>query len=330
MNRRRLLKALSYTVPIVILLIVPRFIKQPYVLHVLVMMGVNVVLASSLRFIAISGQFSLGHAGMVSIGAYTSAILVMRLGLSFWGALPLAGLAAMGIAFLVGYPFMRLKGIYFTMVTLFFTEVIKLTAEQWRGLTGGVAGIIAIPRPNAIIIPGVLNLTFTSKADFYYLALTLVVVTFLLLYAIEASRIGMIFLSIKQSEPLSESVGINTSRFRVLAFSIGCFFAGLDGAFYGHYLSAIAPGSFGFLLTIYIFIYMVVGGIQKFSGPAIGAVLLTLVPELSRGAKEYEPFTFAGILLLVIFFLRGGVVSLPDRLSKIIKKELWLRLKSAG
>jgi len=322
MNKRKLIKPLSYSVLIVALLLVPLLITQPYVLHILIMMAVNIGLASSLRFIATSGQFSLGHAGMVSIGAYTSALLVMKLGLSFWLAFPLSGLTAMCIAFLVGYPFVRLKGIYFTMVTLFFTEVIKLTAEQWRSLTGGVAGIIAIPRPNAIIIPGLLNANFASKADFYYLALMMVVFTLLILYAIESSRIGMTFLSIQQSEPLAESVGVNSSGFRVLAFSIGCFFAGLDGAFYCHYLSAIAPASFGFLLSINVFIYMVVGGMRRFSGPIMGAIILTLIPELARGVKEYEPFVFAGILLLVIFFLRGGVVSLPEKLSKIIKRRV--------
>jgi branched-chain amino acid transport system permease protein len=206
------------------------------------------------------------------------------------------------------------------MVTLFLTEFIKLIAEQWRGLTGGVYGITGIPRPNAIIIPELLNVSFSSKVDFYYLALIIVIVTLLILYAIESSRIGMTFLSIQQSDLLAESVGVNSTGFRVLAFSIGCFFAGLDGAFYSHYLSAIAPGSFGFLLSIYAFIYVVVGGMRKFSGPIIGAIILTLIPELSRGFKEYEPFVFAGILLLVILLLREGVVSLPERLNKIIQR----------
>jgi branched-chain amino acid transport system permease protein len=320
MNKRKIVPRLSASILLVVLLLVPLFIHQPYVVHVLIMMGVNIILASSLRFIATIGQFSLAHAGMVSIGAYASALLVMELGFSFWVALPLAGLTAMAIAFLVGYPFVRLKGIYFTMVTLFLTEFIKLLAEEWRGLSGGVAGIIAIPRPNAIIVPGLLNVTFASKVDFYYLALILVGFTLLILYAIESSRIGITFSSIQQSEPLAESVGVNSSGFRVLAFGIGCFFAGIAGAFYSHYLSAIAPGSFGFLLSIYAFIYMVVGGMRRFSGPIIGAIMLTLIPELSRGFKEYEPFVFAGILLLIILFLREGVVSLPEKLSKTIKR----------
>jgi branched-chain amino acid transport system permease protein len=320
MSKKKLVKLLSYSVLTVVLLLVPLFMTQPYILHVLIIVGVNIILASSLRFIATSGQFSLAHAGMVSIGAYTSVLLVMKLGLSSWVTFPIAGLTSMMIACLLGYPFVRLKGIYFTMVTLFLTEFIKLIAEQLRGLTGGVYGIIAIPRPNPIMISGLLNVSFSSKVDFYYLALIMVGFTLISLYAIESSRIGIALSSVRQSEALAESVGVNSSGFRVLAFSIGCFFAGLDGAFYSHYLSAIAPGSFGFLLSIYAFIYMVVGGMRKFSGPIIGAIILTLIPELSRGFKEYEPFVFAGILLLVILLLREGVVSLPERLSKIIKK----------
>ena len=316
MGRRKIVPVLGAGSLLIVLLAVPLFISQPYVLHVLIVMGVNITLATSLRFIATVGQFSLAHAGMVSIGAYTSALLVVKLGFSFWVSLPLAGLTAMSMAFLVGYPFVRLKGIYFTMVTLFLTEFITLLATEWRGLTGGVQGIISIPRPNAIIIPGLLNLTFASKADFYYLALVMIGVTLLILYAIESSRIGITFSSIRQSEALAESIGINSSGYRIFAFSIGCFFAGIAGAFYSHYFSAIAPGSFGFLLSINVFIYMVVGGMRRLSGPIIGAIILTLIPELAREVKEYEPFVFAAILLLVIFFLREGLVSLPELFSK--------------
>jgi len=320
MSKRNLVKPLSYGALLVVLFLVPAFIAQPYVLHILIMAGLNIILASSLRFIATSGQISLGHGGMVSVGAFTSALLVMRLGLSFWAALPLAGLTTMILAFLVGYPFVRLKGIYFAMVTLFLAEFIRLTAEQWKSLTGGVAGIIAIPRPNPVIIPGLLNADFTSKVDFYYLSLVMVVVTLLILYAIESSRIGMTFFSIQQSEFLAESIGIDSARFRVLAFSIGCFFAGMAGAFYSHYFTAMNPSSFGFLLGINVFIYMVVGGMLRFYGPIIGAFILTVTPELARELKEFEPFVFAGILLLIILFMPEGLISLPHRLRKIIRE----------
>jgi branched-chain amino acid transport system permease protein len=320
MNRKKMVKRMGSVALLLMLFLLPRAVTQPYVLHLLVIIGINVVLASSLRFIATSGQLSLAHAGMMSVGAYASTLLVMKLGLSFWVALPLGGLAAMTLAFLVGFPFVRLKGIYFTMVTLFLTEFIRLIAEQWKSLTGGPSGIIAIPRPGAVVIPGLLNADFVSKADFYYLALIIALVTLVILYAIESSRVGTTLLSIQQSDSLAESVGVNSSWLRVLAFAIGCFFAGLAGAFYSHYLSAINPGSFGFLVSIYILIYMVVGGMRKFAGPVIGAIILTIIPELAGGLKEYEPFAFAGILLLVIFFLRGGVVSLAERMTGARKK----------
>jgi branched-chain amino acid transport system permease protein len=320
MNRRKMVKRIGSVALLLVLFLVPQAITQPYVLHILIIIGINVVLASSLRFIATSGQLSLAHAGMMSVGAYASTLLVMKLGLSFWVGLPLGGLAAMSLAFLVGFPFVRLKGIYFTMVTLFLTEFIRLIIEQWKSLTGGPSGIIAIPRPSAVVIPGLLNADFASKADFYYLALIITLVTLLILYAIEFSRAGTTFLSIQQSDSLAESVGVNSSWLRVLAFAIGCFFAGLGGAFYSHYLSAINPGSFGFLVSTYILIYMVFGGMRKFPGPIIGAIILTVIPELASGFKEYEPFVFAGILLFVIFFLRGGVVSLPERIAGVRKK----------
>ena len=327
MNRKKSTRAASLGALLLVLLVLPLFVTQPYLVHILIMIGINVLLATSLRFIATSGQLSLAHAGMMSVGAYTSALLVMKGGLSVWIAMPLAGIAAMILAVLVGFPFVRLKGIYFTMVTLFLSEFIRLIAQQWKSLTGGPSGILDIPRPGAITIPGLFNVDFASKADYYYFILILVLVCLLLLYALESSRIGMTLSSVRQSDSLAESLGMDAAGFRVLAFGIGGFFAGVSGAFYVHYLSAANPDSFGFLLSTYVLMYMVVGGMRRFSGPIIGAVILTIVPEVAGGLREYEPFVFAAILLLIIFFLRDGVVSLPERIRRA-KKEAATRLES--
>jgi branched-chain amino acid transport system permease protein len=320
MSKQKLVKPLSIIAFIGVLFLVPVFNIQSYIFHVLIIVLINIILACSLRFIATTGQLSLGHGGMASVGAYTSALLVTKLGFSFWAALPLAGLTAMIIAFLVGYPFVRLKGIYFAMATLFLAEFFQLTAAQWKSLTGGHTGIQGISRPYPIVIPGLLNVDFASRVDFYYLALVMGIVTLLILYAIESSRIGMTFSSVQQSDSLSESIGVNTSRFKVLAFTIGSFFAGLVGAFYSQYFSCIVPSSFSFSTNIYIVIYMVVGGIRKFHGPIIGAFLLTVVSEMAGEMKEFEPFVLAGILLLIILFFPEGLVGLPQRLNKIVKK----------
>jgi branched-chain amino acid transport system permease protein len=314
---------------IVFLFFLPFFISGPYHIHILILTIMNIMLASSLRLINMSGQLSLAHGGMMTIGAYASTLLVMKLGLSSWVALPLAGFSAALIAYLVGFPFVRLKGIYFSIVTIFFGEMVVLTAQQWRSLTGGSTGIFNIPRPDPIIIPGILNLTFSSKVDFYYLALVLMLISLLIIYAVENSRTGLTLRGIQQADSLTESVGINTTGFKVLAFSIGSFFAGLTGGFYSHYILAIGPDSFGFLYTINILVYMTVGGDKRFVGPILGAFILTILPEVMRPLKAFMPFFYATVLMVVIFFIPEGMAGLPGRLKRVVSKLLEKKTKHA-
>jgi branched-chain amino acid transport system permease protein len=316
---------LSCGIFIVFLFFLPVFLSGPYHIHTLILTMINVVLASSLRLINLSGQMSLAHGGMMTIGAYTSTLLVMKLGLSSWMTLPLAGLAAALIACLAGFPFVRLKGIYFSIVTIFFSEMVVLTAQQWQSLTGGSTGIFNIPRPNPLVIPGILTLSFSSKADFYYLMLALMVISLFILYAVEHSRIGLTLRGIQQTDSLAESVGIDTVGYKVLAFSIGCFFAGVAGGYYSHYISAINPDAFSFLYTIYILVYMTVGGEKRFLGPILGAFVLTILPEVLRPLKAFVPFFFAAVLIAVIFFMPEGMAGLPERTKRavlrVFKKE---------
>ncbi|MCE5254038.1 MAG: branched-chain amino acid ABC transporter permease [Actinomycetia bacterium] len=311
----RLYKAIGWLTLLVILCLVPLFMKQNYVLHVLITIGVGVVLANSLRFVFLTGQLSLGHGAMVSLGAYFSSLTVMNLGLSFWLALPLAGVFAMIVSFFTGYLFTRLKGFYFAMVTMFLTMVVQLVAEQWRGLTGGVGGLTNIPPPNAI---GALG--FDSKADFYYLMLAIAVISLLIMYLLEFSRLGLTLTSVRDSEALAASVGVNTRFYKVLAFGLGGFFAGVVGSFYCHYYSAVSPSSFTFMLSIDVLVFMVVGGRHRFVGPILGAVVLTVIPELGRGMKEYEPFIYAAVLLLIIVFLPRGLISLPEQVRILLRR----------
>lgn len=318
-KRARSVKSISYAVLILLLFSIPLFVKGAYFLHILIMAGIAVILTSSLRTIATTGQISLAHAGFMAIGAYTSALLVMKFNFSFWVTLPLGGIAAALLALLVGYPFVRVKRVYFAMLTLFLGEVIRLILVEWRGMTGGTTGLWSIPRPNPIVIPGLLSITFDTKVSFYYLALVLVLVSLLLLYRIGSSRVGRTLLAIQQCDFLAESVGVNIANFKVLAWCMGCFFAGIAGSFYAHFVGALSPSSFTVMQAIYIVVYMVVGGMKKFSGPIIGAFILTLVPEVFRGLKEYQPFIFVGILLVIIFLLPDGLVSLREAVKSRIK-----------
>jgi branched-chain amino acid transport system permease protein len=318
-SSRSLVRRFAWAISIVALFAIPVFLKSAYTMHILVTIGMNIVLASSLRLILTSGQLSLAHGGMVCIGAYTSALLVMNFGLSSWLALLLAGFSACALAFLVGFPFVRLKGIYFAIGTIFLGQMIIMTGEQWENLTGGSIGIFNIPRPDAIAIPLLSAMTFDSKVDFYYLTLVLTLLAIVLLYGMEHSPLGATWAGIRQSEALAESVGVNVAKFKVLAFGIGCFFAGLVGGLYAQYMSFISPRTFDLSYSVYAMVYMVAGGMNSFYGPALGALILTVLPELCRPIKEFEPFVFAGLLMLIVFFLPEGLVSLPSRIRKTFK-----------
>lgn len=307
------------------LVVLPLVASGPYYIHTFILAMMNIALASSLRLISLSGQIPLAHGGMATIGAYMSALLMMKLGLSSWLSLIIAGLGVALIATLVGYPFVRLKGVYFTIVTAFFGEMVVLTAQQWQSLTGGSGGVYGIPGPDPIVVPGLFTIDFSSKAEFYYLVLFLVAVNLAFIYAIEKSRVGLTFSGIKQADSLAESSGIDTIGFKVLAFAAGSFFAGIVGAFYSQYISAIAPDSFGFMFTVYTLVYMVAGGQKSFMGPILGAIVLTLLPEVTRSFKEYVPFFFAAVLIAVIFFVPDGIAGLALRMTWWVSKKLGMK-----
>ncbi len=321
-ERIELTKTLGYGAFILFLFLIPLIIEEPYTLHIFIMIGMNIILACSLRLILNSGQLSLAHGGMMAIGAYTSALLVTKLGISSWAALFFSGVASSILALFVGFPFVRLKGIYFAIITIFLGQMIILTGEQWESLTGGSVGMLNIPRPDPIVIPGVLNMNFGSKVDFYYFILVLTLVTLFILYGLENSRVALTWRSIQQADFLAESVGVNTAQFKVLAFSIGCFFAGLVGSFYSQYVRVVSPRTFDLSFAIYVMVYMVAGGMGRFSGPILGAFFLTGFVELFRILKEFQPFIFAGALVLIIFLLPEGLVGLPKRLRRLLKVRL--------
>ena len=311
---------ITYVFLSIVFIVIPLLSPGVYYLHTLILTMMYIVLASSLRLINLTGQLSLAHAGMLLIGSYTSALLVMKAGFSSWLALILSGvIAALFSAFLCT-AFVKLKGIYFTMVTIFAGQIISLIIYQWAGLTNGASGIFGIPRPDPIRIPGIFNIAFNAKEPFYYLIFILMLASLLIIWFIEHSRIGMTFRGIQQTESLARSVGINTTGYKVAAFALGCFFSGLMGGFYSQYINTIDPVTFGFSFMIYTLIYMLVGGKGKFIGPIIGAIVLSLLPEFARPLKNYEPFLFALILVVVIFLMPEGIVGLPQRLKYFYRK----------
>ena len=321
-------KYIAYAILIVFLLLLPwlPIAGGPYFTHVCILILTYIIATSSLRTIYVSGQASVGHAAFMGISAYTSALLSLRLGWTPWVTMLLGAVAAMVVAILSGYLFSRLRAIYFSMVTLFFGVAVEALMRSWVSLTGGRSGLVGFPGLGVINIHGLGEINFvTSKIPYYYLLLFLTLLTITALYRLEHSRTGMNWMAIAQSPLVASSIGISETKFRVLAFAVGCFFAGLAGSAYAHYSGVLSSSSFSLLPSIYLVIYMLLGGLRYFAGPIIGVIVLVAIPEFFRSLKEYTPFIFGGIMLLVIFLMPQGLAGLFQSarpwLLKIFRKE---------
>jgi branched-chain amino acid transport system permease protein len=292
-------RALGITGLIVVLFLGPLFLEN-YYLHLAVLVFIYVILTSSLRTIYISGQMSLGHAAFMAIGAYTSAMLAKHLGWTPWCTMPLGGVFASIGGVLIGFPFSRLRAIYFSMASLFFGIMVTTLVGLAPELTGHYTGLQRIP----------LLFGFT-KVPYYYFFLIVTLLTLVILYSIEHSRIGMTFKSVSQSHLAASSRGINEAGVRILALGIGTFFAGVAGAGYAHYAGFIAPATFGVMPSIFLVVYLLAGGKGSFAGPIVGAAILYLLPFVMREFQGYAPFFQAGVLIAVIFVIPEGMISLP-------------------
>ena len=278
--------------------LLPLVIADDYVLRILIMSGIFVILTLSLNLVTgFTGQFCLGWAAFYGIGAYTSALLTMKAGVSFWLAMPLGGFMAALFGLLLGLPTMRLKEIYLAITTLGFGEIIRLIMLNWTDLTRGSMGLPGIPAPS------ILSYEISSNQVFYYLILALVLVTIIAIRRLIDSRTGRALIAIREDELAAKSMGIDVTAYKMLAFAVGAFFAGLAGSFYAHYTSFIDPHTFSFTESIAILAMAVLGGLGSINGSILGAVILTVIPELLRGIAEYRLIVF-GLIMMAVMLLR--------------------------
>jgi branched-chain amino acid transport system permease protein len=303
-------KWVSLGVLFLALCFVPILLREEYYLHFLIMSGIWAILCMGWVLLLRLGLFSLGQAAFLGIGGYTSAILCMRLGASFWVSLPIAAAFTALVAFFLGVIILRLKGIYFAVVTFAFGEVIRIIYYNWASFLGGVSGISGIPRPDPL-----LGLSFHTKVPFYYVIVILTFIVGEVFYRIDHSRMGRIFRAIGHNVDLAQSQGMNPMKYKVICFVVSGFFAGMAGSFLAHYYTTLYPDSFGIWESILVQIKATVGGVTTvILGPVIGAVVMTIVSELLRGYMAgLEPLFFGVFLILVIFFMPGGLGSLVMR-----------------
>ncbi len=302
------MKGKPFLILAVILAGLPALIQDPYWLHVYIMTCLNICLAASLRVLWNVGLLSCGHAAFMGIGAYSSAILARDLGLTPWLGIPAGGAVAVLISLALGYPALRLTGIYFVLVSFAFNEVFFLVATRWREFTGGPSGIVGIPKLGGLP-PG--------KMAYAYFASAVLLAALVILYRFEKTRVGRIWQAIRDTELRCRCVGIHTTTYKLFAFGVSSFFAGVAGGVYAHYVAFISPSDFNIWQSVYIQIYMIVGGAAAFLGPVVGSIVLTVSTELIRAAGPLQSVVYGILLAGVMLFLPGGLASLGSLFARV-------------
>jgi len=263
------------------------------------------------------GRINIGQGAYALMGGYVSAVLMTRVGVSFWLTLPAAGIFCATISVLIGLPILRLRGVYFAMITLVLTEVARLTALALP-VTNGAKGITSIPLPGALSIVGITIIPdFTTianpKLGFYLLAVTLMVLSYAALWRIVNSRLGHLCRSLQQNEELAASIGVNTAYLRVLAYAISSFFGGIAGAVFVAISQSIYPSSFAVTDSVNFMLYCFVGGLGFVAGPLLGTFLLYFGWDLLSIAKEYQLLIYSSAMIALMLVLPNGVLSLFDK-----------------
>lgn len=285
------------------LIALPIVYPKSYVMGVLCRILMYVVLAGSLNVInGYSGQFNIGHAGFYCIGAYTEAILATRLGVSFWIALPLGGVMAALIGFLVALPTLKLRGIYLAIVTLGASEIIRLVALNWEWLTGGPIGIKGIPAPMFF------GFRVSRSIHYYYIFLFLAAVFFFATYRVIHSRVGRAWMSIREDELAARSLGVETRAWRAGNFMYGAFWAGIAGAAFAPYFKFISSDMFSLDEGFNILSMVIIGGQGTLLGPAVGAVIVNVLSEVLRPISQFRLVVYALLIIAMMWLRPQGLV----------------------
>ncbi len=331
MTKRGWTKLLLWVGLVVIAFALPTILRRdPYWLTVFCLLAINTLLVSSLRSVTLINEISLGQVGFAVIGAYAHAALMMKAHIPFWPSLILSSLFSALIALAVAYPFLKVKGIYFSILTLLTAETFRLVAYYWTSMTGGSLGLTGVPGPGKQQVPFVGEVNFDRPANYYYIAVGVVLVALLILYWLERAYISFQWRAIRDDNLLAGAVGINVIGYKTINFVIAAFMAGLSGALFASYQHNLSPDTtsrFGVSMSIYLLVYMVVGGKDYFVGPLMGTTVLMLIAEATRSSQQYQPMITGAIAILVILFLPMGLVGIPKQVRSWRRVK---RLRAAG
>lgn len=283
---------------------------DPYMLQIFVNVGIAIVLALGLNVITgLTGQLSLGHAAFMSIGAFTSAMVTIKTGLPFVANLAVTGVVTAIVAAMIGFPILRLTGDYLAICTLGFAEIVKVFFLNFEP-TNKALGLTVPPAKTAIPMPIYV---------WVVAILAIILVTF-----VQSSRFGRALKAIREDEIAADAMGINTARYKIQAFALGSFLAGIGGGLYAHFLSYINPSDFGFLKSVDILAMVVLGGLGSVPGAVIGSSILASAPEFLRFMSQYRMLVYGALLVFLMVFRPNGLlggVNVTELLLRAIGKK---------
>ena len=297
----------GWTLLAVLFALIPPFIGS-YFRYVLNLAIIFVIASYGMNILAGTNQISIGNAAFFGIGAYTSALLVQKLGVPFLGALLAAGLLAAIIGFVIGIPAIRLEDIYLGIATMGFVLICEQILISWTSLTSGANGL-------SVAKASVFGIPLKTDLRFFYFVYPLAIVSIIIGNNIAKTRTGRAFSALKTSPVAAQAMGISVARYKTIAFVMSAFFTGIAGSLYAHYVGFIDPPTFSIFLSISFLSMVVIGGIGTITGAILGALFVTIVPEILvvLGAKEAQRVVYGISMILILRFFPQGIQGLLGR-----------------
>ncbi|MBT0893123.1 branched-chain amino acid ABC transporter permease [Geobacter hydrogenophilus] len=311
--KHEMVKFILFTI---LILFLPLAFKGGYLLNVFVFVGIHTLLAVALNLLlGYAGQISLGHAAFFGLGAYASGILTATHGQNPWLAMAVVAAAVGTLAFIIGFPILKLKGHYLAMATLGFGIIVYIAFNEAVELTGGPSGFSGIPN---LSLGGV---SFDTDFKNYYLIWGMTLVTILLSLNLVNSRIGRGLRAIHDSEVAARVMGVNVRFLKVQIFALSAVISSIAGSLYAHTMTFVSPTSFGFNFSVELVTMVIIGGLGSIYGSFLGAALLTLLPEILRAFQDYDIVVYGLLLIFMTMFMPGGLVrGIPALVGRIVMR----------
>ena len=299
---------LPWGIALVVLLPLPQFTANNYQVYLINFICIMIILATGLNIVkGFAGQVTVGHVALYAIGAYTSAVLSTKFGMPFYVNLPVSILAAMIAGVLVGIPSFRLEGAYLALATLAFAQAVEvyIRVTNYLGAASGIGGIKA---------PEVFGYSLRKYDDYYYLVMPIMLVAVYASFAILRSATGRAFMAVREDPVSAASMGINVRRYKLIAFVMSAFYAGLAGSLYAHMLPGyVHPNNFTVIEMVTVLLMVVLGGIGNIWGGVIGAIIVTIVADITREYYFYQLLLFGAVIVGTVLFMPKGIGGIIDR-----------------